>query len=225
MKTTIITPTPHLPSSLDFYQKLNFKVVANQSHGIVTDGIAVIEILPDHFVRPGIKLYDFDWRTLTITAPTFDYQQGKAIRDPNGVWIYLSDKHFEPDFPASAISFGHTGNFSGISIETDAIPNSITFWRNLGFEIVGGNEAHGYVTLANKDNFQVSFMKPFVCPHLFFNPSMNFFNHGENLQKIQKIKESGIKLTESITVFNPAGIADNVIIRDPGGYGFFVFND
>ena len=28
-----------------------------------------------------------------------------------------------------------------------------------------------------------------------------------------------------ITQFNKEGIVDNVIIRDPGGYGFFIFND
>jgi hypothetical protein len=34
-----------------------------------------------------------------------------------------------------------------------------------------------------------------------------------------------IKVEEEITAFNPDGIIDNVILRDEGGYGFFVFND
>ena len=32
-------------------------------------------------------------------------------------------------------------------------------------------------------------------------------------------------ITEEITCFNSEGIADNVVLRDPGGTGFFIFND
>lgn len=75
------------------------------------------------------------------------------------------------------------------------------------------------------DGFVISLMKPFSCPHLFFNPSMTYFNGKDNLAVIRKIREAGIPITQEITAFNTEGIADNVILRDPGGYGFFVFND
>jgi hypothetical protein len=69
-------------------------------------------------------------------------------------------------------------------------------------------------------------MKPFSCPHLFFNPSLTFFNGKENNPKvIQKIRDLNIPITQEITAFNEEGLVDNIIIRDPGGLGFFVFND
>jgi hypothetical protein len=168
MKTTIITPTPHLPSSIEFYRKLSFKIIEKQSQGVVTDGIAVIEIVPDRFVRPGVKFYGVDLKLLESKENFFDFQQGKAIRDPNGVWIYLTDKLFEYDFTVSKTCFGLTGNFSGISIETDSIPSSVNFWQQFGFKKHGGNEAHGYVTLMNEDNvcciscFRLSSVRPSI---------------------------------------------------------------
>ena len=69
-------------------------------------------------------------------------------------------------------------------------------------------------------------MNPLMCPHLFFNPSLTYFNGKENNPKvIKRLRELKITITEEITHFNDKGIADNVIICDPGGYGFFIFND
>jgi len=71
----------------------------------------------------------------------------------------------------------------------------------------------------------VSIMKPNMCPHLFFNPSLTYFNGGKNPEIIEAIRKLDIPITEEITYFNKEGLVDNIIIRDPGGYGFFIFND
>ena len=63
------------------------------------------------------------------------------------------------------------------------------------------------------------------CPHLFFNPSLTYFNSGRNPEVIAGIRAAGIPISEEITIFNKEGRVDNIIIRDPGGYGFFLFND
>jgi hypothetical protein len=54
---------------------------------------------------------------------------------------------------------------------------------------------------------------------------MTYFNGGNNMAVIGKIRSARIPIAEEITHFNKEGIVDNIIIRDPGGYGFFVFND
>lgn len=46
-----------------------------------------------------------------------------------------------------------------------------------------------------------------------------------NLAVIKKIRELNIPIVEEISTFNKEGIVDNIIIRDPGGYGFFIFSD
>ena len=58
-----------------------------------------------------------------------------------------------------------------------------------------------------------------------YNPSLTYFNGGKNLPVNAAIREAGIPITEEITHFNEDGIVDNVILRDPGGYGFYIFND
>ncbi len=68
-------------------------------------------------------------------------------------------------------------------------------------------------------------MKPNACPHLFFNPSLTYFNGKNNIDIIAKIRALNISITEEITHFNKEGKVDNIIIRDPGGFGFFLFND
>ncbi len=88
-----------------------------------------------------------------------------------------------------------------------------------------GSIAQGWVAFENGTSVGISIMKPMVCPHLFFNPGLTFFNGGKNLPIIQKIKTVGIPIAEEITVFNKEGIVDNVILCDPGGLGFFIFND
>jgi len=54
---------------------------------------------------------------------------------------------------------------------------------------------------------------------------LTYFNGKQNLEVIEKIRNNAIPITEEITHFNKEGIVDNIIIRDPGGYGFFIFSD
>ena len=42
---------------------------------------------------------------------------------------------------------------------------------------------------------------------------------------IEGVRTANIDITEEISHFNPDGIVDNIIIRDPGGLGFFIFSD
>ena len=118
------------------------------------------------------------------------------------------------------------GSYAGISLETPNIKQSMQLWKALGFEVSMGGIDQGWVALSNSTGDAISLMQPMSCPHLFFNPSLTYFN-GKTVNPIiiQKIRDLNIPITEEITVFNKDGIADNIIIREPGGYGFFIFND
>jgi hypothetical protein len=117
------------------------------------------------------------------------------------------------------------GNFVGLSIESVDIAKSTEVWKELGFKINGAPE-QGWVSCINDDELTINIMKPFMCPHLFFNPSLTYFNGKENNPVvIQEIRNLKVPISEEITHFNDKGIVDNIIIRDPGGYGFFIFND
>jgi len=118
-----------------------------------------------------------------------------------------------------------TGQFAGISLETIDINQSIHFWQSIGYTIQSGSRDQGWLTLSNGSGVDISLMKAGSCPHLFFNPSLTYFNGAKNLAIIKQLKTLQVPITEEITHFNKEGIVDNIIIRDPGGLGFFLFND
>jgi hypothetical protein len=229
MKSTIHTPTNNLQNSLDFYSKLNYQIISEQNPTLVTDGKVIIEINPDRFARPGLKLFKDSWseviEILRKFITIYDIERGHLVRDINGVWVYLIEGEYEFKYNIPENYSGNTGNFSGLSIETTEMAKSADFWGALGFSKTNGSVEQGWITLSNSDGMAVSLMKPLSCPHLFFNPSLTFFNGKDNLSCIQKIREAKIPIAEEITYFNKEGIVDNIIIRDPGGYGFFIFND
>jgi hypothetical protein len=124
------------------------------------------------------------------------------------------------------ITPGITGNFAGLSIETTEMERSVEFWSALGYAITMGEASKGWVSLEADGCPGISLMKSMMCPHLFFNPSLTYFNGKEgNPKVIEAVRKEGIPITEEITHFNKEGLVDNIIIRDPGGLGFFLFND
>lgn len=102
---------------------------------------------------------------------------------------------------------------------------AIQIWQLLDFKQTMGGVEQGWICLTNEAGFTVSLMKPYSCPHLFFNPSLSYFNGADNLAVIEKVRATAIPITQEITHFNPKGIVDNVILRDPSGLGFFIFSD
>lgn len=229
MQSLIHTPTNKLENSHAFYKKLGFKTVPDKEKEIVTDGKVVIEINSDRFARAGVKLYKSKWtkevtglKKLTAVHQT---KNGYVLGDPNGVWIYLIEGVLKLKFKPAKESFSVLGNYAGLSLESLDIKKSVEVWKTLGFKDSGSPD-QGWVACTNTDNLVVNIMNPMMCPHLFFNPSLTYFNGKENNPKvIKKIRALKIPITEEITHFNEKGQVDNVIIRDPGGYGFFIFND
>jgi len=227
MLITLHTPTNALANSIDFYHRLGFKQIS-ETPVLFTDGKALIEINPDRYARAGIKLYGTDWQReidlLNMITPVTRSSDVSLLADPSGVWIYLSKSPVDVDFNPEESCFGTLGNFAGLSLETTDLKRSSAIYEALGFKLEGGSPEAGYLAIS-LDGCTINLMRPLSCPHLFFNPSMTYFNSGKNPGVIQKIREAAIPIAEEITHFNKDGIVDNVILRDPGGYGFFVFND
>lgn len=225
----IQTPTPNLPQSLAFYQTLGFDVLPHPSKTIVSDGKAIIEINPTRFARAGFQLYQNDWTTtveqLKAETAIVTLENGYLLGDTSGNTIYLIETDTIPVFPIAEKSTAVLGNFAGLSLEVIDIQKALKIYAILGFKATMGSLEQGWIALTNATGFTVSLMKPNACPHLFFNPSMTYFNGVNNLNIIQKIRDLNIPITEEITEFNQEGIVDNIIIRDPGGYGFFLFSD
>jgi len=229
MKTLIHTPTNSLSDSLNFYSRLNFKVISKEKPTLVTDGQAIIEINTDRYARAGVKIFSDSWQEtigkLEKMTAILTIENGHLLSDPSGVWIYLMDNEFSLNVDLSKVAPSFLGNYAGLSLETTDFNKSVEIWKLIGFSQTSGTIEQGYISCTNEEGITVSIMPPNNCPHLFFNPSLTYFNGPGNLEIIATIRELEIPITEEITHFNNEGIVDNIIIRDPGGYGFFLFND
>jgi hypothetical protein len=224
------TPTPKLSASVHFYQQLGYEIIENADRTYASNGQLLIEINPHRHARAGIKLYQADWSAaiaelepLTKITPI---ENGHLLGDGNGVWIYLMNGDAPINFTPKAESFGITGNYAGLSIESTDLERSLKIYTAIGFEKQSGDAEHGWLSLKHSNGLEISLMKAMMCPHLFFNPSLNFFNGKEGNPKcIEAIREANVFIAEEITHFNKEGKVDNLVLRDPGGLGFFIFND
>lgn len=227
MQALIQTPTPYLDASLDFYSKLGFKQIS-ENPIIFSDGKANIEINPNRYARAGLRFFKDSWSfeisKLKAIAEIHPTKDGHLLADPSGVWIYLVDGKPGFDQKEEELSFSTLGNYMGISLESTDAKKSFEIYQILGFQLAFGSIDSGFFALT-ANGFSISIMKPNSCPHLFFNPSLTYFNGKNNLEVIAKIRSLPIPITEEITYFNKESIVDNIIIRDPGGLGFFIFND
>lgn len=227
MQALIQTPTPYLDASIDFYSKLGFKHIS-ENPIIFSDGKANIEINPNRYARAGLRFFKDSWSVeiskLKAIAEIHPTKDGHLLADPSGVWIYLVDGKPGFDLKEEELSFSTLGNYMGISLESTDAKKSFEIYQILGFQLAFGSIDSGFFALS-ANGFSISIMKPNSCPHLFFNPSLTYFNGKNNLEVIAKIRSLEIQITEEITYFNKESIVDNIIIRDPGGLGFFIFND
>lgn len=229
MKPIILSSAQELSKSVDFYSKLKFEILPTNGPAFVSDGQTIIEINSSPYYRSGIKLFKKDWSSnlsalekITKVIQMDDYY---ILGDGSGIWIYLMPEIKTSPDDLSQISPSVLGNFAGLSLEVLSIELSMRVWRALGFSTSMGSVEQGWISLVNEEEFAVSLMKAFSCPHQFFNPSLTYFNGEKNLEVIKNIRNLQIPITEEITAFNDKGIVDNIIIRDPGGLGFFLFSD
>lgn len=229
MQSIIITPTNGLQNSFDFYQRLNFTIIPHDSMNLVTDGKVVIEISENRFARAGVKLFQENWeevvKILKTKTKVIEIKNGYLVNDGNGVFIYLMELKPAIEIDFEKVESSTLGNSMGVSIEAFDIEKTVEIWSILGFSQTMGSIEQGWVVYTNEEGFGVSFMQPNSCPHLFFNPSLTYFNGNKNLEIIEKIRQSGILIAEEVTVFNKEGIVDNIILQDNGGLGFFIFSD
>lgn len=228
MKTIFTTPTPDLSKSITFYKSLGFEVISANDQTYAVSSQLIMEINTVRTARAGIKIFGADLdqiqkslgeHTKVVTTDT-----GILVSDPSNVWMYFEKGDF-PEIDHARSNVELAGTYAGMSLETTDIEKSIKIWSCLSISKTMGDASKGWVAYTSKDGLSISFMAPNACPHLFFNPSLTYFNSGKNLEVVQKLRNANVPILEEITAFNPEGKVDNVILRDPGGFGFFVFND
>lgn len=233
MRTVIHTPTPNLERSVAYWHSLGFRTDRLAEGGerhLLSDAQMEVEIDARRSARAGVRLLQPSWQDQIVQlreiTPVHETDDAAVVVDPSGVWIYLSEEGGPGDLPPRTENEQACvpGVFAGLSLETADMERSAKIWETVGFEVPDDLSA-AWVSCKNDEGFIVTWMAPGNCPHLFFNPSLTFFNSGRNPEIIAALRERNVPLAEEITVFNDQGLVDNVILQDPGGYGMFVFND
>ncbi len=229
ISAAIQTPTPGVHLSHSFYLRLGFTKLEH-TNTFFSDGSVIVEVDSDRFTRTGLKLYRQDWSEVVARLPSFtpiiEREGAYVLGAPSGARVYLHPGEAPWD-PARVKRSPRSrlGDFSGLSIETLDLNHSMQFWGALGYELSSGGVDKGWLTLGCEGAINVSLMGMFSCPHLFPNPGLTYFNHGENLRFIRALRDARVPIAEEITQFNAKGQVDNVIVVNPGGTGFFVFDD
>ncbi len=230
MEWTLISPaSSSIDESAEFYKKLRFQELATDSKlSLLAEQNMRIELNTNQFLRLGLKLYSEDWeptlKALEDVVPILELDDDFAFREPNGLWIYLGTNPQENAFETSA-NESILGNFMGISLEVIDFESTYKIFKVIGYEVVMGKMDSGFVVLGHEHLPGISFMKPLTCPHKFINPSLTFFNGKKNKDLIKKVIETGIEPFEIPDAFGQPKEIENIILRDQGGWGIFMFND
>ena len=227
MQLLYITPTPDMDQSKNYFSKLNFELYEKEAICYAYDQQLCIAITDDRKQRSGLCLIKNSWikelDDLRIFAKVHSVGKAHYLTTPSGTWIQLREGQ-EIVLPSSQKK-SLLGNFAGLSLETMDMALSARIFACLGFEHSMGEIDKGWMSYTDQFDNTISLMSPFACPHLFLNPSLTFFNGTENTRVIQSVRDASLPILEEITAFNKDGVVDNIILCEPGGYGFFVFND
>ena len=76
-----------------------------------------------------------------------------------------------------------------------------------------------WCSLKNVNGDTISLLKANNCPHLFTNPSLAFFNGHQNSKIITHLKALNVPIKQEV-IFGEEIIVDNLVINDPGDWGF-----
>ena len=133
-----------------------------------------------------------------VALRIYESKKTESLISPSGVLVHL----FEYESPYSlGGKKSILGNYSGVSLETDSLEDSFTFWRQLGFE-GSFTPSPGWIEL-QKNGQQLSIQKSKLCPHVIHNPSLIFFN-GKKTRNHPKNKTCKITNWRRSKIF-PAG--------------------
>ncbi len=118
------------------------------------------------------------------------------------------------------------GAFS-ISLNVADLGASRDFYEKLGFEVTGGDPAHGYVILKNGETTIGLFHGMFEGNVLTFNPGLT--NRMERIEQFldvreieARLKKSGIELVEAVSEEAGDAGAAHVTLVDPDGNSILI---
>jgi len=218
---------------MEFYRKLGYTLheISERVHLAMDKNMAII-LNGEAGSRTGMVLYHENpveiKEALADQHTIYRHADVDFTADYNNVRLFIHPIDEQPDILEDAdIAYNMCGTCFGVGIESVHFEASILFWSLVGFttDTVISDDLQ-YVTMKCAYGPDLTIFRPGNCPHAFQNPSLTYFNGKEgNKRVIDKLVDTKINIAEFVSVFNKEGIADNIIISDPGGLHSFIFND
>jgi len=229
MKLLVQSATAILEESIEFFDSLEFEKLQTENNLLFRDSNYIVDINPNRYSRTGLKFYSENWEEAIEKIKELvnieKFEEYYQLTDPSGTKYFLYPASSYPAYSSNAESKSILGNLMGIGLETNDILLSKKVLEIIGFKQNKGDVNSGWINMNYNDEYDISLMKSNMSPHLFFNPSLIYFNGEKNPEIIEKVRKKGIEIYEEIRVFNKENKVDNIMLRDKGGLGFFVFND
>lgn len=215
--------TQKISSAKNFYGLLGFEIIsAEEQSTLMTDGTLYFDVRSSERSATALSyiadnITDRIEMAVNLELDFIEQSQRHAvIREPNGLNILMVDSAIVPlkEFSPSPISL--CGAFYEISLETEDIEKSITWWHNVGFKVITQKET--WCTL-DDGKIKIGLYKRGTCPHKFKNPSLTYFEPDMGT-RIAEMKKRGLVFAQDE---REIGMEGHAIAESPDGQYFFLF--
>lgn len=210
-------------ATLAFCTRLGFKTISSEHEStLLTDGTLYFDVRRSEYPATALSYIVEDVGNKIEMAENLELQVAEKshhhaiIREPNGLNILLIDKNILPLKTFAQKSISVCGAFCELSLETENIEQSISWWQNVGFKVTARKET--WCTL-DDGNMKIGVYQKGTCPHKFKNPSLTYVEP-DMKERIAELKKRGVRFVQDE---NEIGMEGHAITETPDGQYFFLF--
>jgi predicted lactoylglutathione lyase len=233
-RVSIITNTPDMDASLEFYKQLGYKALASGEEPSpwvqLSDGVILLLINQDEQPDRGLIYYadDMGERASQLEDEGLEfnhkrehdgYLQQVIFSDPNGLCVSLVQADHTIIPQPEGESYSKCGTFGEFSIPTQDLNASLAFWERLGFQRTGGDDAEPYPwAIVNDELITLGLHQT-----QDFNKFIITYFAADMAVRIESLRQKG--LTFSWEHKDEQGLTTGARMESPGGQGFFLFQE
>lgn len=211
-----------------FFRELGYdKVVCPFEEGFcLTDGTLRLLITPEGMLATGIVLAGDDLQAMKhdIQSRGFMLAEGEdipypRISGPSGTTLSLMQLGEDLVAPLKGSPISICGTFFEISVETIDYEATVSFWQKMGMEVLYGDPAGDWVTLAD-DFIKIGFYRKGTVQHDFRSPAITYFEP-DMKDRIKLLKDLKVDVARELGECKTGPM--DAILETPGGYNIFLF--
>ncbi len=215
--------TQNISAAKIFYGRLGFDIISTEEKSVLmTDGNVYFDVRSSDRSAVALSYIADDIVNRIEMAVNLELkiveqsEHHAVILETNGLNILIVDSTVVPlkEFIPKPVSV--CGTLHEVSLETDDIERSITWWHNVGFKVTAHKET--WCTL-DDGKIRIGLYKKDSSPHKFKNPSLTYFEH-DMRSRIAELRKRGMAFVQDE---REIGMEGHAIAASPDGQYFFLF--